>query len=98
MTALSLEASGYASPGRGWELADAAHTGLSGDLPITTFGGLKARGHPVGATGVYQIAEAVLQLRGDAGANQVADAEFALTQNVGGTASTVINHILQRIA
>ena len=98
MTALSLEASGYAAPGRGWELSDPVRTGLRSDLPITTFGGLKARGHPVGATGVYQVAEAVMQLRGEAGKNQVADAEFALTQNVGGTASTVVNHILQRVS
>jgi len=98
MTALSLEACGYADPGQGWRLADTQCTGLRGELPITTFGGLKARGHPVGATGVYQIVEACLQLRGMAGANQVDDFEFALTQNVGGTASTVINHILQRVA
>lgn len=97
MTTLSLEACGYAQPGRGWELSAAARTGLHGDLPIATFGGLKARGHPVGATGVYQIVEACLQLRGQAGENQVANAQFALTQNVGGTASTVINHILQRV-
>ncbi len=98
MTALSLEACGYAEPGQGWRLADPTRTGLGGDLPIATFGGLKARGHPVGATGAYQLVEACLQLRGTAGANQVPDAEFALTQNVGGTASTVVNHILQRIA
>ncbi|MGD8808587.1 MAG: beta-ketoacyl synthase N-terminal-like domain-containing protein [Gammaproteobacteria bacterium] len=98
MTALSLEACGYADPGQGWRLADPEFSGLRGELPITTFGGLKARGHPVGATGVYQIVEACLQLRGDAGENQVPDAEFALAQNVGGTASTVINHVLQRVA
>jgi acetyl-CoA C-acetyltransferase len=98
MTALALEATGYAQPGRAWELADPERTGLHGDLPITTFGGLKARGHPVGATGAYQVAESVMQLRGEAGENQVTGAEFALTQNVGGTASTVINHILHRVA
>jgi acetyl-CoA C-acetyltransferase len=98
MTALSLEACGYAAAGQGWRLAAAAHTGLRGELPVATFGGLKARGHPVGATGVYQIVEACLQLRGTAGSNQVADAEFVLAQNVGGTASTVINHILHRSA
>lgn len=97
MTALSLEACGYADPGQGWRLAPAERTGLGGELPIATFGGLKARGHPVGATGVYQIVEACLQLRGTAGSNQVAGAQFALTQNVGGTASTVVNHILHRV-
>lgn len=98
MTALSLEACGYAEPGEGWRLADSAHTGLGGELPIATFGGLKARGHPVGATGAYQIAEACLQLRGEAGENQIKNAEYAMTQNVGGTASTVVNHVLQRIS
>ena len=97
MTTLSLEASGFAGAGEGWRLADESQTGLRSELPIATLGGLKARGHPVGATGVYQIVEASLQLRGEAGQNQVANAEFALTQNVGGTASTVINHILQRV-
>ncbi|MGD8325216.1 MAG: thiolase domain-containing protein, partial [Gammaproteobacteria bacterium] len=98
MTALSLEASGYAEAGQGWRMADAERTGLRGELPIATFGGLKARGHPVGATGVYQIVEACLQLRGEAGENQVPDPEFALTQNIGGTGSSVVNHILQRVA
>ena len=83
MTALSLEACGYARPGEGWRLAAAERTGLTGDLPIATLGGLKARGHPVGATGIYQIVEACLQLRGSAGANQISGAEFALAQNVG---------------
>lgn len=98
MTTLSLEASGFADAGQGWRLADPERTGLHGDLPISTFGGLKARGHPVGATGIYQIVESVLQLRGEAGENQVPNAEFVLAQNIGGTASTVLNHILQRIA
>lgn len=98
MTALSLEACGYAPPGEGWRMATDERTGLAGELPIATLGGLKARGHPVGATGIYQIVEACLQLRGTAGANQIPGAEFALAQNVGGTASTVINHILQRVS
>jgi len=68
---------------------------VDGTLPISTFGGLKSRGNPVGATGVYQAVEAVLQLRGAAGANQVANAQAALIQSVGGLASTVITHVLQ---
>ena len=63
-------------------------------MPISTFGGLKSRGNPCGATGIYQAVEAVLQLRGDAGDNQVADAHHALIQNLGGLASTVVTHIL----
>ena len=57
-------------------------------------GGLKARGHPVGATGVYQIVEVVTQLTGAAGKNQVADARIGMTQNIGGSGATVITHIL----
>ena len=59
-------------------------------------GGLKARGHPVGATGVYQLVEACLQLAGAAGDNQVPNADLALVQNVGGTGSTVVTHALRR--
>lgn len=72
--------------------------GLDGDLPISTMGGLKARGHPVGATGVYQLVEAYLQLTGQAGENQVKNAQLGLVQNIGGTASTVINHLLRRVS
>jgi acetyl-CoA C-acetyltransferase len=94
MTALALEAMGYAARGEGWKLAADGVLSLSGTLPISTFGGLKARGNPVGATGVYQAVEAALQLREEAGANQVAGARVALIQNLGGMASTAITHIL----
>jgi acetyl-CoA C-acetyltransferase len=60
-------------------------------------GGLKARGFPGGATGVYQAVEAATQLRGQAGANQVAEAKTALIQSLGGPASTAVSHILQKI-
>ncbi len=56
-------------------------------IPIGTMGGLKARGHPVGASGVYQIVECVEQLRGEAGANQVPDAHVAMAQSLGGVAA-----------
>ena len=97
MTALSLEAAGFAAPGTATHFAADKRIGLDGDLPLSTFGGLKARGHPVGATGVYQLTEAYLQLTGRGGPNQVAGAETAMTQNIGGTGSTVINHILRRV-
>jgi len=58
-------------------------------------GGLKGRGHPVGATGVYQVVEAVQQLRGEAGQNQVKDARWGMAQNIGGSGATVITHILE---
>ncbi len=94
MSALSLEACGFVERGQGPRLALEGQITLGGRLPITTMGGLKARGHPVGATGVYQIAEAVLQLRGSAGQNQVADAKIGMTQNIGGSGSNIITHIL----
>jgi acetyl-CoA C-acetyltransferase len=59
-------------------------------------GGLKARGHPVGATGLYQLAEATLQLRGEAGEAQLDDVRLALTQNIGGSGATVVTHVLER--
>jgi len=94
MSALSLEACGFAERGNGPRLALDGQITLTGKLPITTMGGLKARGHPVGATGVYQIVEAVLQLRGMAGENQVPDARIGMTQNIGGSGSNIITHIL----
>jgi acetyl-CoA C-acetyltransferase len=96
MTALTLEAAGFARAGAGLDYADSERIGLHGELPLTTFGGLKARGHPVGASGCYQIVEAFLQLTGRAGANQVPDAGVALVQNIGGTGATVVTHVLTR--
>lgn len=92
--ALSLEAAGFASQGQGWMLAKPEGIGLTGQIPVATFGGLKARGHPLGATGVYQAVEAALQLRGAAGKNQVRDARLAMIQNLGGMAATAVTHIL----
>jgi acetyl-CoA C-acetyltransferase len=92
--ALSLEASGFAERGCGAYLARDGEIGLEGRIPVCTLGGLKARGHPVGATGVYQIVEAALQLRGEAGPNQVKNARIGMTQNIGGSGATVVTHIL----
>jgi acetyl-CoA C-acetyltransferase len=97
LAALSLEAAGFAERGSGWRWAADAQIGLGGLLPISTFGGLKARGNPVGATGVYQAVEATLQLRGAAGANQVEGAKIALLQNLGGMASTAVAHVLSSL-
>jgi acetyl-CoA C-acetyltransferase len=97
MTALTLEAAGFAPPGRGLDFADVERIGLGGELPLTTFGGLKARGHPVGATGCYQLVEAYLQLAARAGLNQVPSARVALTQNIGGTGATAVSHVLERV-
>ncbi|MDZ4763810.1 MAG: thiolase domain-containing protein [Chloroflexota bacterium] len=94
LAALTLEAAGFAARGQGWTLARDNAIGLTGALPISTFGGLKARGNPMGATGIYQAVEAALQLRGAAGANQVPDARVALIQSLGGLGSTAIAHLL----
>ena len=96
-TALSLEAAGYAERGQGWKMAQNGTTSLSGSLPIATMGGLKARGNPGGATGVYQAVEAVLQLRHLAGNNQVLGAQRALIQCLGGPASSAATHVLERM-
>lgn len=96
ITALSLEAAGFAEKGKGVHFGKDGEITRSGKLPIATFGGLKSRGHPVGATGVYQFVETYLQLTGTAGENQVPDPEFALVQNIGGTGATVVSHVLQR--
>jgi acetyl-CoA C-acetyltransferase len=96
MAALSLEACGFAAPGEGVRLGQEGEIGPNGRIPITTMGGLKARGHPVGATGLYQLAEAALQLRGTAGDAQIPDARVAMTQNIGGSGATIVTHILRR--
>lgn len=97
MAALSLEAAGFARRGEGVRMALEGKIGIHDELPIATMGGLKARGHPVGATGVYQAVEAVQQLRDQAGENQVPNARIAMIQNIGGSGATVITHILERI-
>jgi len=94
MAALSLEAAGFAPQGAGWQLAADGEIGIAGRVPISTMGGLKARGHPVGATGVYQVVEVVQQLTGQAGANQVKGATIGMAQNIGGSGATVVTHIL----
>ena len=96
--ALSLEAMGFSKRGRGSKDAKNGKYSRGSELPINTFGGLKARGHPVGATGVYQIAEAYLQLTDQAGKNQVEGAEYAATQNIGGVDTTSAVHIFGRAA
>jgi acetyl-CoA C-acetyltransferase len=92
---LSLEAAGLAPRGEGWRLAEDGRLSLKGGLPIATFGGLKGRGNPIGATGVYQLVEAALQLRGQAGPNQVEGAQRGMVQSLGGPASTAVTTILE---
>ncbi|MPM37896.1 3-ketoacyl-CoA thiolase [bioreactor metagenome] len=95
MAALSLEANGFAERGQGPRLANDGEILPTGKIPIATRGGLKARGHPVGATGMYQIVEVVQQLRGEANGTQVENARIGMAQNIGGSGSNIITHILQ---
>lgn len=95
MSALSLEACGFAERGQGVRLGLENEISPKGRVPVCTRGGLKARGHPVGATGIYQIVEIVQQLRGECGETQVEDARIGMAQNIGGSGATIITHILR---
>ena len=94
MSALSLEACGFAERGQGVRLGLDNEISPNGRVPVCTRGGLKARGHPVGATGIYQIVEVVQQLRGECGETQVDGAKIGMAQNIGGSGATIITHIL----
>ena len=94
--ALQLEAVGLAARGQGWKLAADGEISLKGKIPCATMGGMKARGFPGGAAGVYQAVEAAMQLRGQAGTNQIPNAKTALIQSLGGPASTAVSHVLQK--
>jgi acetyl-CoA C-acetyltransferase len=96
LSALALEACGFAERGQGPRLGLDGAICPDGRLPICTQGGLKARGHPVGATGMYQIVEVVQQLRGLAGANQLQKANIGMAQNIGGSGAAIFTHILKR--
>ena len=96
MAALSLEACGFAEPGKGPVLAKEGEIQINGRIPVATRGGLKARGHPVGATGLYQIVEVIQQLRGEAGETQVPKQRFGMAQSIGGSGSNIVTHIFKR--
>ncbi|MFZ5881564.1 MAG: thiolase domain-containing protein [Chloroflexota bacterium] len=94
MAVLSLEACGFAERGQGVRLGLDNEIGPTGRIPVCTRGGLKARGHPVGATGMYQIVEVAQQLRGECGPTQVSGARIGMAQNIGGSGATILTHIL----
>mgnify|MGYP001770841208 FL=1 len=96
MAALELEELGVAAKGRAPAAAKEGRFSLGGELPISTFGGMKARGFPVGAAGVYQVAEAALQVSGMAGANQVQGAELGVAVNLGGFGGTAAITFVRR--
>ena len=91
---LAMEDLGFVKKGEGGPFALAGNTRLVGKLPINTSGGLKSKGHPVGATGVGQICDLVIQLRGDAGERQLARHSLGLAQNLGGSGATAVVTIL----
>ncbi|MDQ7030267.1 MAG: thiolase domain-containing protein [Ardenticatenia bacterium] len=98
MAALSLEASGLAEPGTAVRLANEGAITPTGQFPIATMGGLKGRGHPVGATGLYQVVECVLHLRDEVpDAVRVEGVQYAMAQNIGGSGATVITTLLERL-
>ena len=92
---LAIEDLGFVKKGEGGKAIDNKITTRDGEIPINTSGGLKAKGHPVGATGLAQIAEIVMQLRGEADQRQVKEAETGLTHNIGGSGASCIVHILE---
>ncbi|MDT8307478.1 MAG: beta-ketoacyl synthase N-terminal-like domain-containing protein [Anaerolineae bacterium] len=94
LAALALEAAGFAPRGAGWKLARDGEISRSGRIPISTMGGLKARGHALGATGAYQIVEVVQQLRGQAGDCQIPNARTGLAQSLAMTGATAVTHVL----
>jgi acetyl-CoA C-acetyltransferase len=91
---LAIEDLGFCRKGEAGRLTEEGVTALNGDIPVNTSGGLKACGHPVGATGIKQVFEIVQQLRGEAGRRQIDGAEIGMTHNVGGTGASVAVHIL----
>ena len=90
-----MEAMGIVKPGQGGPATSDGLTALQGKFPINPSVGLKSKGHPVGATGVAQICEAVTKLRGEAGERQIKNAKTALTQNMGGSGGSCVVHILE---
>ena len=92
---LAYEDLGFCEPGEAPRLLDEGRTDLDGDLPVNPSGGLKSKGHPIGATGTGQVVEAFEQLTGDAGDRQVADAAVGLTHNVGGSGGATVVHVLE---
>lgn len=90
-----IEALGFVEKGKGGKATEDGLTALDGKIPVNTSGGLKSKGHPVGATGVAQVCEIVKQLRGEAEGRQVKNAKVGLTQNMGGSGGSSVVHIME---
>lgn len=93
---MAIEDLGFCKKGDGGKVTEQGETAIGGRTPVNTSGGLKGKGHPVGATGIAQAVEIVQQLRGEAGKRQVDGAEVGLTHNVGGSGGTAVVHVLRR--
>lgn len=93
---VAMEDLGFCRPGESKDLVRKGETKLNGRIPIGTGGGLKANGHPIGATGASQVYEIITQLRGEAGKRQVKGAKIGLTQNIGGVGGTCVVHIFRK--
>jgi acetyl-CoA C-acetyltransferase len=93
---VATEGLGLFEPGAGGRAAEAGRTSLGGEIPVNPSGGLKAKGHPIGATGAAQIAEIVTQIRGEAGPRQVDGAKTGLTHTLGGNTATVLVSLFGR--
>jgi acetyl-CoA acetyltransferase len=93
---LAYEDLGFCEPGEGGKLLDEEATFPDGRLPVNTSGGLKSKGHPIGATGAAQVAEAFAQLTGTAGDRQLPDPRYGLTHNVGGSGGAAVVHVFER--
>lgn len=93
---LNIEDLGFFEKGKGADAVAEGKTALDGTMPINCSGGLKAKGHPIGATGLSQIYEIITQLRGEAGQRQIKNAGIGLTHNLGGTAATCVVNIFKR--
>jgi acetyl-CoA C-acetyltransferase len=90
-----IEDIGFVEKGKGGEFTEKGHTALEGQIPVNTSGGLKSKGHPVGATGIAQVIEVTEQLRGTSGRRQVKGAKIGLTQNMGGSGASSVVHIFK---
>jgi acetyl-CoA C-acetyltransferase len=93
---VAIEDLGFFRKGEGGKATEAGLTAIEGEVAVNTSGGLKARGDPIGATGLAQVVEIVAQLRGKADKRQVKDAQVGLTHNVGGTGATAVVHLFRR--
>jgi acetyl-CoA C-acetyltransferase len=91
-----IEELGFVEKGKGGPFTEQGYTALIGKIPVNTSGGLKSKGHPVGATGIAQVCEIVEQLRGTAGKRQVKNPKIGLAQNMGGSGASSVVHVFQR--